>query len=80
MSTASKICFATTVAATLGIIYMVHNDQITDRARLHQGIVRDEERNRIRRKTENLVKLEQQKQLTKTFKKIEERSENSSTE
>jgi len=74
MSTASKITFATTVAATVGIIYAVHNSQIEDRAKLRQGIVRDIER--IQRKTENVVRLQQQEELTKNFQRIEKRSEN----
>lgn len=74
MSTASKITFATTVAATVGIIYFVHNSQIEDRAKLRQGIVRDIER--IQRKTENVVRLQQQDELTKNFQRIEKKSEN----
>jgi len=69
MSTASKITLALTTATTIGIIYTVHVTQIADRTRLHQGIVRDIERQQLR--TQNLARLQQQQQLTKEFKKIE---------
>jgi len=58
-----------TTVATIGVIYTVHNNQIEDRARLHEGIVRDLERQQKR--TENLARLQQQQELTKAFKRIE---------
>jgi len=73
MSTTAKITFALTTLATVGIIYTVHNSQIEDRARLHQGIVRDIERQQKR--TENFTKLAQQQELTKNFRRIEKQAE-----
>jgi protein PET117 len=73
MSTAAKITLALTTAATIAVIYTVHQDQVDDRARLHQGIVKDLERQQ--RKTENLVKLQQQQELTKNFRRIEKQQE-----
>jgi len=76
MSLASKITFSVTTAATIGIIYKVHYGQVEDRERLAQGIQRDIER--IERKTENFKRLQEQQELTKAFKKIENRSESTS--
>lgn len=73
MSTASKITFATTVAATIAIIYTVHNDQVQDKHNSRKGILRDIER--TKRKTENTLRLQQQDDLTKNFQRIENRSE-----
>jgi len=73
MSTASKITFATTCAVTIGIIYFVHNEQVQDKKKQRQGIKRDIER--AKRKTENTVRLQQQDELTKTFQKIDNRSD-----
>jgi len=73
MSTASKVTLAFTTVATLGVIYTVHNNQVEDRARLHGGILRDIERQQKR--TENLTKLTQQQELTKSFKRIEEKED-----
>jgi len=70
MSTASKITLALTTAATIGIIYHVHESQITDRAKLRQGIERDIQRQQLR--TQNLARLQEQQVLTKSFKRIEE--------
>lgn len=77
MSIASKVTFATTVAATVGIIYFVHNNQIEDKKLSRQGIVKDIER--VKRKTENLVRLQQQEELTKNFQRIEKRSQSENT-
>jgi len=77
MSLASKITFCVTTAATVGIIYQVHYGQVEDREKLAQGITRDIER--IAKKTENFNRLQQQQELTKAFKRIEDRSESDNT-
>lgn len=73
MSTAAKITLTLTIVGTIGIIYTVHNDQIEDRARLHDGILRDAQRQQKR--TENIVRLQQQEELTKNFKRIDKAQE-----
>jgi len=72
MSTASKITLLATSVGTLAIIWTVHNRQVEDRAQLHQGIVRDIERQE-KKKIENQHKLVQQQELTKLYKHAEAR-------
>jgi len=69
MSTASKVTLAVTTAVTLGIIATVHITQITDRAKLREGIFRDEERQK--KKIENQHHLVQQQELAKVYKRAE---------
>jgi len=54
-SMASKVTLAVTVTASLGVVYGVHNQQVEDRARLHEGIVRDEERQQRKREEQQRV-------------------------
>jgi len=70
MSTASKVTLALTTAATIGIIITVHNSQVQDRARLREGIFRDEERQK--KKIENQHQLVQQQELAKRYRRAEE--------
>jgi len=70
MSTASKVTLLVTSAGTLGIIWAVHNRQVEDRAQLHQGIIKDLERQE-KKKTENQYKLVQQQELAKLYRKAE---------
>jgi len=63
MSTASKVTLAVTCATTLAIVVTVHKQQESDRKRLKQGIVRDVSRQ------ENLVKLQQQQELEKMYRR-----------
>lgn len=44
MSTASKITLGLSAVVAVGIIGFVHRKQTADRAKLHQGIIRDMER------------------------------------
>jgi len=74
MSTGSKLTLVITSVATIGVIWNVHNSQVEDRARLHEGILRDEER-QIKRRTENQHHLVQQQELTKLYKKADQRSD-----
>jgi len=74
-STASKVTLLVTTVGSLGIIWAVHSRQVEDRAQLHQGIIRDIERQE-KKKIENQHKLVQQQELTKLYRKAEEREKN----
>jgi len=76
MSTASKVTLGATVVATLGIVWTVHKSQVDDRARLHEGIVRDEERQA--KKKENKEALIAQQRLEERIRRSEK--ENSAQE
>lgn len=69
MSTASKVTLVATVVATLGIVWTVHKSQVEDRARLHEGIVRDEERQA--KKKENREALIAQQRLESRIRRSE---------
>lgn len=60
----AKVCLAASVAASLGIVFYVHYRQEVDRLQLHEGVIKDLERQRMRQ-IENLTILEKQKELTK---------------
>lgn len=72
MSTASKVTLGATVVATLGIVWTVHKSQVEDRARLHEGIVRDEERQA--KKKENREALIAQQRLEDRIRRSEKES------
>jgi len=74
-STASKVTLLVTTVGSLGIIWAVHSRQVEDRAQLHQGIIRDIERQE-KKKIENQHKLVQQQELTKLYRKAEEKEKN----
>jgi len=74
-STASKVTLLVTTVGSLGIIWAVHNKQVEDRAQLHQGIIKDIERQE-KKKIENQYKLVQQQELTKLYRKAEEKERN----
>ncbi len=67
MSTASKVTLGVSCVASVAIIAYVHWRQVDDRTRLHQGIVRDEER-QLAKKQANLYKLQEQRELEKILK------------
>jgi len=71
MSTASKVTLALTTLGSIGVIYSVHKNQVEDRAKLHDGIVRDLER-QAKKKVVNQQLLVQQQELTKLYRKAEE--------
>ena len=77
MSTASKVTLGATVVATLGIVWTVHKSQGDDRAKLHEGIVRDEERQA--KKKENREALIAQQRLEDRIRRSE-KEENSAQE
>jgi len=72
MSTASKVTLALTTVGSLAVIYTVHKDQVEDRAKLHDGIVRDLER-QAKKKIVNRQLLVEQQELTKLYRKAEEK-------
>lgn len=67
MSTTSKIVFIGACICTGGIIGYVHYKQTSDRAKLHEGVIRDIQRQQ-QRKIENMYNLQQQIELTKQLK------------
>jgi protein PET117 len=68
MSLASKITFAIACGASVGTIFYVHFKQNSDRQKLHEGVLKDIERQRMQ-KIKNLYDLEHQKDLTKILRK-----------
>jgi len=73
MSTASKVTLAVTTAATLGIIYSVHSQQVEDRAKLREGITRDIERQKV--KTQNLEDFHKTQEIEKLYREAREAEE-----
>ena len=73
MSTASKVTLVATVVGTLGIVWSVHKDQVDDRAKLHEGIIRDEERQA--KKRENREALIAQQRLEDRIRRSEKQEE-----
>ncbi|EEA18764.1 hypothetical protein TMatcc_010695 [Talaromyces marneffei ATCC 18224] len=69
MSRASKVTLAVTSLATAGMIYFVHWSQEADRAAMHAGVERDEERQRIKR--ERQADFEMQRRLEEEYRKIQ---------
>ncbi|XP_053644815.1 protein PET117 homolog, mitochondrial [Cherax quadricarinatus] len=74
MSLASKVTLGAACCTTLGIIVYVHIKQNIDRERLHEGVIRDVERQQ-RRKTENIYLLQQQADLTKQLRNDQKKAE-----
>ncbi|XP_065173641.1 protein PET117 homolog, mitochondrial [Atheta coriaria] len=71
MSLTSKIVLGTACLTSASIIGYVHYKQKIDRERLHEGVIRDIERQQ-RRKAENLYNLQRQHDLEKEIKRTEE--------
>ncbi|XP_064599981.1 protein PET117 homolog, mitochondrial-like isoform X2 [Liolophura sinensis] len=67
MSTASKLALGASVAFSISIITYVHYKQRVDREKLHEGVVRDLERQQ-KSKIQNLKMLQDQIELTKVLK------------
>ncbi|XP_015186843.1 PREDICTED: protein PET117 homolog, mitochondrial [Polistes dominula] len=76
MSTLAKLTFGTCCLLSAGIIGYVHYKQEDDRKRLHEGVLRDIERQQ-RRKIENIYNLQQQIDLTRELQKSVSRENNS---
>lgn len=74
MSTStSKLILVLSCGVTAGIVGYVHFKQQFDREKMHEGVIRDVERQQ-RRKIENVYLLEKQNELTKQLKKEMETS------
>ncbi|XP_035730013.1 protein PET117 homolog, mitochondrial-like [Vespa mandarinia] len=73
MSTLAKLTFGTCCLVSFSIIGYVHYKQQYDREQLHEGVLRDIERQQ-RRKIENIYNLQQQIDLTKKLRKHEDNS------
>ncbi|XP_050689788.1 protein PET117 homolog, mitochondrial-like [Eriocheir sinensis] len=74
MSLASKVTFGAACCATFGIVGYVHLKQSIDRERLHEGVIKDVERQQ-RRKAENLYVLQQQSDLAKQYRQEQRQQE-----
>ena len=62
MSLASKITLAVSCAGTSFVVWLVHKDQENERIRVHQGVIKDQERQE--RKRQNQLEFEEQQRLT----------------
>lgn len=74
MSLASRITLGASCVLTVGIVTYVHMKQNIDREKLHEGVIRDVERQQ-RRKIENIYTLQQQAELTKQLRAQQEKVE-----
>ena len=77
-SLASKITLLVSSLLSGGIIYYVHYQQAEDRVQLRKGIELEEER-REEQKRINLVRLQQQADLTRAYKSAEKASKSKCT-
>jgi len=68
MSTMAKFTLCSATVVSIGIVGYVHKKQQNDRYRLHEGVIRDVERQQMR-KIENTYALQQQVDLTKKLRK-----------
>uniref|UniRef100_A0A1L8E0T0 Putative pet assembly of cytochrome c oxidase n=1 Tax=Nyssomyia neivai TaxID=330878 RepID=A0A1L8E0T0_9DIPT len=76
MSLLAKTTLGLSCAVSLGIIGYVHYQQKDDRAKLHEGVLRDIERQQMR-KLENTYRLQEQIELTRQLRKDLEEQESS---
>ncbi|GAB6019383.1 hypothetical protein CHUAL_000969 [Chamberlinius hualienensis] len=75
MSLVSKVTFGACMAASLGIVGYVHYKHREDRIKMHDGVIRDAERQYAKR-AENLIILQQQIELTKKLKSEQYNTQN----
>jgi len=75
-SVASQIALASSLIVSGTIIYAVHKFQVDEREQLRKGIKLDIER-QAARKAENWRRLQEQKELTKSYKRILKEENNS---
>lgn len=75
-SVASQIALASSLVISGTIIYAVHKFQVDEREQLRKGIKLDIER-QAARKAENWRRLQEQKELTKAYKRISKEENNS---
>lgn len=71
MSTASKVTLALTTVGSVWVIWAVHKNQVEERGRLHEGILKDQER-QAKKRVENQHALVQQQELTKLYRKADD--------
>lgn len=64
MSTMAKLCLAGSVSVSAGIVFYVHYRQEAERTQLHEGVIKDLERQRMRQ-IENITILQKQRDLEK---------------
>lgn len=74
MSLASKITLGIASVVSASIVIYVHAKQNIDRDRLHEGVIKDIERQQ-RRKAENIYVLMQQSDLTKQLRREQKESQ-----
>ncbi|XP_063851062.1 uncharacterized protein LOC135094679 isoform X2 [Scylla paramamosain] len=74
MSLASKVTLGAACCVTAAIVGYVHLKQSIDREKLHEGVIRDVERQQ-RRKAENVYLLQQQSDLTKQLRQEQQQRE-----
>jgi len=75
-SVASQIALASSLIVSGTIIYAVHKFQVDEREQLRKGIKLDIER-QAARKAENWRRLQEQKELTKSYRRILKEENNS---
>ena len=66
MSTAAKMTLAGVTVSTIAIIFGVHYIQQADKQSMHQGVLRDDERQKIRKEREE--ELHRQRALEAALK------------
>ncbi|KAL4961236.1 protein PET117 [Aspergillus stella-maris] len=69
MSRASKLTLAGTGLVTAGIVYFVHWSQEQEKASMHQGVIRDMEKQRIQ--LERKAEFEMQRKLEEEYLKLQ---------
>jgi len=71
MSATAKATLLGSIAFTSGIIYWVVNKQNTDLESLHEGVIRDAERQAMK-KQQNLIAFQEQADLTRVLQQRRE--------
>jgi len=71
MSATAKVTFGTSLIVSAGIVIYVHYKKNADRKKMHDGVIRDVERQHMRR-TQNVTLLQKQIELTKKLEKERE--------
>ncbi|KAI9888538.1 MAG: hypothetical protein M1814_006838 [Vezdaea aestivalis] len=69
MSTASKLTLAGTTLGAVGIVVFVHYAQRADKAAMHAGVVRDMERQKL--KKERQADFDLQKTLEQEYRQVQ---------
>ncbi|TVY68661.1 pet117-like protein [Lachnellula suecica] len=69
MSRAAKLTLTGTSLFAIGVVYFVHAGQVTEKAAMHAGVVRDMEQQRI--KKERQLDFEMQRAMEAEYKKVQ---------